>query len=458
MTPPAPERPPGFGRVKQKVLALTGLDYYRDRDAVLADRIGRLAAASGMDAAAWCRSALGPGGEARIAELAEELAVGETYFFRYPEQLAALRETLVPDCIARRGADRRLRIWSAGCASGAEPYTMAILLRTEFARALAGWDVAILGTDISRRALARAEQATYSPWELRTADEETRRRHFERAGSRWHLRPEYRAGVHFEELNLARGLDAVERRREGTFDIILCRNVMIYFAPALAQRLIRCLAACLAPGGWLLVGHAEPFPDIAEVLAPVRVGGATAYRRPDVAAVATAAPWRPAETSPAPASGLPEPAPASPPRPRPEPAAETPEAALATVRRLAGDGAWDDALAACERMVERFPLEPAGHYACALIAEHGGDAERAEAELRRAIYLDRRFALAHYHLGRCQLRRGAAAEAARSFANALASVAGAAEDETLAMGDGLTVGDLGQLVAIHADLARQQAR
>ncbi|MBX6324217.1 MAG: protein-glutamate O-methyltransferase CheR, partial [Rhodospirillaceae bacterium] len=281
---------PDFPRLKARVIGASGLEYYADKDAALAERAEHRRAALGCSASEYVRRLLDPRDDRELAALIDEITVGETYFFRYPSQFDALRQAVIPACVARRAGERRLRLWSAGCASGAEPYSLAILLRLDLAGLLAGWEVSILATDINRRALDQARVGVFSKWELRTVGAELRRRCFVPAGTQWRIRPEFRAGLRFERQNLAAEIEAFALRHAGDFDVILCRNVMIYFGAEVMRRVIRGLAECLAPGGWLLVGHAEPFFEIANILAPVAVAGATLYRKPESGAGAAARP------------------------------------------------------------------------------------------------------------------------------------------------------------------------
>lgn len=484
---------PEFRRLKQRIIETTGLQYYADKDQTLAERAEQRRLALGCGRADYFNRALDPGDAQELAALIDEITVGETYFFRYPEQFEALRRVVLPDCVARRQGERRLRLWSAGCASGAEPYSLAILLKRDLAGWIAGWQVSILGTDINRKALAQARAGLFSNWELRTASEDLKRQCFAPADKNWLIGPEYRRGVQFEYQNLVADIDAFANDHAGTFDIIFCRNVMIYFGPELMRHLLRRFGECLAPGGWLFVGHAEPYFEIANFFSPTAVAGATVYRKLDAAPIlAGREPWPAARewTEGVPGADLAMPplppdsipllgldgapfgtagGPASiealapmdataAPQPVAAPAAPAAAAGsdLETIRRHADAGEWNPAIEACERALRQHPLDPALYYAHALISEHIGVPAAAEEALGRAIYLDRNFALAHYHLGRCQAARGDNKAATRAFANVL-KILGARDDkEALAMGDGLTVAELRELTRLHVELLEGQ--
>ena len=226
-------------------------------------------------------------GAAEWAALEAEITIGETFFFRYAEQFEALRDTILPGLIADRQPELALKIWSAGCSTGAEPYSLAILLHELLGAALPDWHVAITGTDISHAALATARAAEYGRWAMRTLPPEERQRYFLRLPAApgparegtYILRPEYRRIVRFERQNLMCLVEAGAPAPVAEYDLILCRNVLIYFHADTVAAIVRALARRLRPGGWLLIGHAEPNPAFAGWLTPVNLPGTVAYRR-----------------------------------------------------------------------------------------------------------------------------------------------------------------------------------
>lgn len=192
-------------------------------------------------------------GRVLFADLVDELTVCETFFFRQPAHFDLLRKHLLPDIRRRKGPDDRIRAWSAGCASGEEAYSLAILFDQEgiLERSY------ILGTDISRVALDKARSAAYGLWSLRGLDDETIvRRYFDRVGYTEVVKERIREQVIFLELNLAgRGIQA---RHLQNFDIIFCRNVLIYFDPQTIERVAKRLWETLGDGGWLVTGASDP--------------------------------------------------------------------------------------------------------------------------------------------------------------------------------------------------------
>lgn len=186
-------------------------------------------------------------------DVIEAMTINESYFFRNAAVFEALRRVILPRLIATRRPGRRLRIWSAACADGQEPYSLAMLV-DEFGLRRDGWSVDILATDLSIRALDKARAATYSHFEVqRGLPARLLVRHFSKTGpDSWRLAPEIAGTVDFRPHNLM-----TDGTRFGKFDLILCRNVLIYFAVAEKTAGLRRLAACLAPDGALALGGAE---------------------------------------------------------------------------------------------------------------------------------------------------------------------------------------------------------
>lgn len=446
---------PDFARLKRAVIETIGLQYYEDKDESLAERAEQRRLAVGCGRTEYLRRVLDPRNTEELAALVDEITIGETYFFRYPQQFEAMRQVVLPERLAWRQPDRSLRVWSAGCASGAEPYSVAITLRQHFAATTEGWHLSILGTDVNRKVLAQARSGDYSEWELRGDTAELKSSCFTGSRGRWTLRPEYREHVEFRHQNLVTDIDAFVDNHRGLFDIIFCRNVMIYFSPALIRRLIRRLSDCLVDGGWLFVGHAEPYFEIANLLTPVSLEGVTLYRRSVEPAPAgrhrftlpfdEPAPPPPPTWPDPPASTWLREVPPAPPPVTPSPAPST----LERIRKHADAGEWPDALAACAQALEQAPMDAAVHYVQGLIYEHIAAPAAAEESLSRAIYLDRNLALAHFHAGLCQTRRGDRRAAQRSFHNVLRILEPQQPDAEVSLGDGLTAGELRELTELQ---------
>ena len=206
---------------------------------------------------------------AEMKRLINLLTIGETHFFRDRAQFTALTQEVLPALIAQKRAAAeadglsqvkrpQLRLWSAGCATGEEPYSLAILLR-ELIPDLDRWSILILGTDINQEHIERAKQALYSDWSFRELSARAKRqRYFSRQGSRYQLCDEVRQMVAFATHNLVEDQFLNLHHHPLAMDMILCRNVTIYFSDETTRQLIKKFYKALEPDGWLVVGHAEP--------------------------------------------------------------------------------------------------------------------------------------------------------------------------------------------------------
>lgn len=268
---------PAFPALKDAVIALTGLGYWSDKQDMLADLLATVLERRREPPGALLERlrvelGRGPASEAVI----DAVTVGETFFFRFQAQFDALARVVVPEMMERNRATRRLAIWSAGCSNGAEPYSVSILLRRHFGALLAGWKLDILGTDISVGALAEARAAHYGAWTIRDLPAELRHDCFAPHGDRWQVKPRYRHDVRFLRHNL------VSQPPPGDFfDIVLCRNVLMYFDWSTRVRVAQLLRAAMPPGGWLVVGHAEVGPPVSDYFQAVVMPECTLYRRPE---------------------------------------------------------------------------------------------------------------------------------------------------------------------------------
>lgn len=378
--------------------------------------------------------------------LAAELTVGETHFFRGEPQIAALRNVVLPDLVQRRAEQRRLRLWSAGCSTGEEPYTLAILLR-DLPTMLDGWDIDLLGTDINAPALEAARQGCYGAWSFRGTPATVRQQYFVPEGTRWRLSERVRAMVRFAHLNLALDAFPAPGPQGPDLDLIVCRNVTLYFSPAAAARLYRHFARALAPGGWLLLGPSDPTPmahgcpgtpgvredDLAGLFEPVVQPGALLWRRaPAVPApVVGSARVLPARGVP-PAGGAPRrsaapeavalaapPRAARPPLALPVPRAVIdPSEELATVWTMVHRGARGAAREHAARLAQTWPVTADAHLVLGMLDLDEGAVAGALERLRRATFLDKDNALAHFALGRAYGQQGNRSRARAAFTHA----------------------------------------
>ncbi len=216
-----------------------------------------------------------PARRAELEAVAEALTNNETYFFREPLQLRAFAEEILPSLAAWRAPERRLRVWSAGCSTGEEAYTLAALLLGS--GRFEGWRIEVLGTDLARRALAVARRGTYGASSFRSPEAEAIRPWFREGGGRWTVADELRQAVSFGYLNL---VDERASHFVGPVDAVFCRNVMIYFDEPVRRRVVKMLHGRLRAGGWLLLGHSESLLHVTTDFELVQLRHDLVYRKP----------------------------------------------------------------------------------------------------------------------------------------------------------------------------------
>ncbi len=193
----------------------------------------------------------------------EAMTTNETFFFRDRTPFDLFRQVLLPGCLAARGSTRRIRIWCAAASTGQEPYSLAMILK-ESAQKLTGWNIEILATDISTEVLEKAKAGYYTQFEVqRGLPIQLLLKYFTQEGDRWRISEEIRSMVQFKPLNLIHSFGAL-----GTFDIIYCRNVLIYFDAPTKADVLRRIAQALNPGGAVLLGAAETVIGLSDALVP----------------------------------------------------------------------------------------------------------------------------------------------------------------------------------------------
>ncbi|HUL59680.1 MAG TPA: protein-glutamate O-methyltransferase CheR [Anaeromyxobacteraceae bacterium] len=216
-----------------------------------------------------------PARQAELEEATDLLTTNETYFHREPNQLRAFTSEILPAAAAALGGERRLRILSAGCSTGEEPYTIAVLVRDS--GLFEGWDVEILGCDISRRVLASARAGAYGEHAFRNPEADAMRRWFHLRSGRWVIDAQIRASVRLFQANL---LDEGALAAVGRLDVVFCRNVMIYFDLEARRRVLRRFHERMRDGAWLLLGHSESLLNVTADFEIVHLRHDLVYRKP----------------------------------------------------------------------------------------------------------------------------------------------------------------------------------
>jgi chemotaxis protein methyltransferase CheR len=417
-------------------------------------------------------------------ELVGELTIGETYFFREPAHFQFLRGAVLPALRERWGGAHVVRAWSAGCSTGEEPYSLAMVFDEEGLADRAH----VLATDVAPAALAKARRATYGDWSLRGEGASAALPHLERLGNGYVVRDPIRRRVLFEPLNLA--LDVYPSMANGTWglDLILCRNVLIYFDRKTIRAVAARLHAALGDGGWLMTASSDPplsdeapfetvvtdrgiFYRKAVPLPPAFHDSPVVDLRVDAAAAsAQSEPVRRDRSSTARRSDRVD-AEGTVPRSalvealgtarddlsrgryaeaagRMSPFGEDAEAVALRIRALANvDPA--EAERACAEAVGRHSTVPELHYLHAVLLHTLGRDEDAACATRRVLFLDRTLAIAHFLHGTILRRRGDRARAWRAFRNARDLCGACPGAEIVPLSDGEPAGRLGESAALQ---------
>jgi chemotaxis protein methyltransferase CheR len=440
--------------------------------------------------------------------LAEQLTVNETFFFRNADNFRAFAEIVLPERIRARTQEKRLRILSAGCASGEEPYSLAVFVR-EALPDLGSWDVKIIGIDVNPPVLAKATQARYSAWSLRATSEDAKRRYFRADGLDFVLAPAIQKMVTFEERNLV-DEDPLFWQSLAC-DVVFCRNVLMYFTPDKARDVVRRISQALLPSGFFFLGHAETLRGLTQEFHLCHTHDTFYYRRRDAseAVVATAtwvgppreqaedslpalvestASWidviqRSSERIATLADGRVRSPDQDAPRTTPAGQAaataaartwdlglvleavgqerfsdalelicslppdshEDPDALLLRAALLTNNGRLDESEDVCSRLLALDELNAGAHYLMALCREHAGDSPGAIEHGQTATYLDPGFAMPHLHLGIMAKRSGDAMTAQRELGQALILLAVEDASRLLLFGGGFSRDTLLQL-------------
>jgi chemotaxis protein methyltransferase CheR len=366
--------------VAELVRRETGITLASAKHYTLRAALFRAAPELGPDA--FLRAAADPlRGRSLVERLIDEITVKETTFARDRGQLDAIHWRALLDRAKATGADR-IRVWSAGCATGEEAYTLALLAAEAFAPAEPPVDV--LGTDVSGAAITAAAAGRYRERAIGALDTTLRRRYFqEQADGRYLVGERLRGRVRFRRHNLVR--DAAPPLGEAAFDIITCRNVLIYFEVPAAERVIERLDRSLRPGGRLLLGAADTLQHTVRIT---------------------------------PSAGRPRPAKATHRRAGGDPAPER-EQRLTAALAAASRGDRDDALAAVSSLLRGNPLDADAQFVYGLVTLEAGEPARAAAAFRRALFADPAFALAAFTLGCARDALGDNAAARRAYEQTL---------------------------------------
>lgn len=422
--------------------------------------------------------------QAQIEILASHLTIGETYFFREEKTIEALEREILPDLIRqRRSGYRHLRFWSAGCATGEEPYSVAILV-SKLLSDLKDWNITILATDINSRALKKALSGVYSEWSFRDCPPWVKERYFRKTrDGRYEIIPDIKKMVTFCYHNLVE--DPYPSLLNGTnaMDVILCRNVLMYLVPEKARKVVQGYFHCLTDTGWLIISPIEvSIMGHPQLHASNLHTGISIYRKnshklevdllsmsePSTSPFTTTAVL--VESSPDISVGL------------QQEAAEVvtsekskyeealilygeghyPEAEKAIIGLLSRNQANDEAMTLlariyanqgklpqaqvwCQKAIAIEKLNPGYHYLLATILQERGQFREATISLKQALFLDPDFVPAHFTLGMIAYHQGKSREWRKHFENALLLL-NKYRQEDLLQEAGITAGRLTEII------------
>lgn len=451
----------------------------------LAEVIGRRLAETGISDPTSYIASMDTRAESRT--LADLLTIGETYFFRNNDHFRAFSEAILPEIVQMRALQRQIRILSAGCASGEEAYSLAILVRQSLGRITDRWSVRIDAIDVTPSMLEKARRGRFSSWSLRETPADLRLRYFRDEGREAKLDPSIREMVAFEERNL---LDddpffwTPER-----FDVVFCRNVTMYFRPEAARDVIARISKSLVPGGYLFLGHAETLRGLSGDFHLVHTHETFYYRRKAAGEIDPQLIW-PEPTPRSTESPIIDPLQdttwidvirqsseriaslAASPRPEPEPSATDLTRAVELLREerfseamsvlppesdrnldaqllraaiLTNSGSLREAEEVCTRLLKLDELSAGAHYLMALCTEHDRDFAGAVRHDQTAIYIDPTFAMPHLHWGMMSRRAGDVSTAIRELTRAEDLLAREEASRLLLFGGGFTRASLMEL-------------
>jgi len=256
--------PTDYDFLRKLLKERSGLDLSADKQYLVESRLLPVARKYGLGGISELVQKIKAGSEEFAVHVAEAMTTNETFFFRDRIPFDHLRELIVPALLQTRASRRVLRIWSAACSTGQEPYSIAMCLR-EFGAALNGWRVEIVATDLSQGVLEKSKAGIFSQFEVqRGLPIQMLVKYFRQIGDMWQINPDIRAMVQYKQLNLLQDISHL-----GTFDVIFCRNVMIYFDQDTKVSVFKRLARAMPDDGFLALGAAETVVGLTDTFRPI---------------------------------------------------------------------------------------------------------------------------------------------------------------------------------------------
>ncbi|NJD23408.1 MAG: tetratricopeptide repeat protein [Melioribacter sp.] len=420
--------------------------------------------------------------------LTNHLTINETYFWREHDTFDALEQQILPQLIRLHDEEKRIRIWSAGCSTGEEAYSIAIALNRIIPN-INDWNITILASDISPRILRKASAGEYSEWSFRSSPQWLKEKYFlHKEKNKFEIIPEIKNMVKFEYLNLAEDVFPSPLNNTNAMDIIFCRNVLMYFTQSRVKQVVRGLYNSLMQGGYLVVSATElSFQNFSE-FAAINFSGMVIYQKTSKKLKyqkplpVIEVEYKPVLLKPflEPIKIIEEIEPQIrkieneilPIIEKPAHIDSTYEEALSSysqgnytdvinklqkddqtleeqillTRAYANQGKLADALKSCEKAIASNKLDPRLQYLYATILQENNQLDEAVASLKRAIYLDTNFVLSYYSLGNIYQRLGNVNHAKKCFENVLTILNKCSQEEILPESEGLTAGRFKEII------------
>ena len=450
-----------IARLRELLAERLGMTFDDKRDPQLAEILHARATQHGLTGRGYL-DRLGTAWNNELTALAEAVTINETYFFRNIEQFNVLAEVVLPERVRARSGERRLRLLSVGCSTGEEAYTLAMVAAE---RVDPRWDVSIAGLDVNRAALRVAAAGRYSRWSLRETPAAAQHRWFRTVAEGVEIDERLRERVRFLEYNAAN--DDALLFAPDTYDVVFCRNLLMYLTPATAAATVARITRALAPGGYLFLGHTDTLGSRPPALTVQHSHGTFYYQK----GAHHQQPDAPQKT--------PEHRPTKPVRRQIKPRqrddvvqlvqeerygealtvldgigtaeADRPDVMLVRGAVLAHLGHTGRAAAVCRRLLDRDALNPDAHHLLAGCLEGDGETAAALEHHRMAAHLDAGFAMPRLRLGLIARRRGELGTAERELDRAVTLLRHESGERILLFGGGFGRGAL--IALCHAELA-----
>ena len=396
--------------------------------------------------------------------IANHLTIGETYFFREAKVLAVIRDLIFPELLERKDKIRpSIKIWSAGCSSGEEPYTLAMMLLEAFPD-IASCDITIIGTDINQRSLSKAQKGIYTPWSFRETPEAIKKKYFIPKENHFELIPEVKKMVSFKRVNLAERQFPSANTIPEKMDLILCRNVLMYFSNEVAKKVVNSFNATLKPNGWFIPSQVELSDDLFAMFEKIKSNTVFVYRKPEH-------PIQRIIKTTQPLAGKKQPGTSTITSSRPVSYKSSGTHTSSTqikikipaqvektvtrsretdqhnyIREQANKGLFPSAIDAIQVLIEGGSANAETYYLGGVVYLEQGSPTQAESMFRKALYLDPHHLLSHYQMLVLLKRRGQEKQAKKHFQNVDELLQALKADEPVPHGEGMTAGELVQLL------------